>query len=203
MPNKSNLIRAMEEKTKVLIVPSLSGWEGRKLDEKLAGMGYETKLVEGAFGEIAGLELLSKSDYLTWKPDLVVAIGVGCIAIGTFVNAMRIMINPDFHYSEWIRDRKERGVYDDSQLSRVKRDCEDAEFDADLAKSLESKERSLRGEKPMLGIFTRESDDMADYKERYGDYELNHSLDLCKAESLDILAERIEQFLKEVARLKG
>lgn len=195
----------MEKKIKILIVPSLNGeWGAQKLGEKLADLGHEIKSIESAFGEIVGLRELSKSDYLAWKPDLVVAIGVGCIAVGTFVNAMRIMINPDYHYSdflkEWVRDRKERidsGIYDDDQLFEVKRDCEDAEYDARVAEILESKEKSLRGEKPMLGIFTQESEDIASYKERYGDYEMYPSLDFLKSESLDIIAERIELFLKE------
>lgn len=197
----------MEEKIKILIVPSLTGeWDAQKLGEKLASMGYETKLTEGSYGEIVGLRVLSESDYRDWKPDLVVAIGVGCIAVGTFVNAIRIMINPDYHYSDflkgWVRDRKERiacGMYKDDQLFEVKRDCDDAEYDARVAEDLESKEKSLKGEKPMLCIFTHESEDMADYKERYGDFEVNLSLSLLKNESLDVLAKRIDRFLKETA----
>ena len=198
----------MDEKIKILIVPSLNGeWSAQKLGEKLAGLGYEIKSIEGAFGEIVGLRELSKSHYREWKPDLVVAIGVGCITVGTFVNAMRIMINPDFHYSDflkkWVRDRQERidsGIYDDDQLFEVKRDCEDSEYDARVAEILESKEKSLRGEKPMLGIFTHESEDIASYKERYGDYEVNPSLDLDKSDTLDNLAKRIQLFLKETTR---
>ena len=173
----------------------------------VADMGYEIKLIEGAFGEIAGLQILSQSDYLNWKPDLVVAIGVGCIAVGTIVKAMRIMINPDFHYSDFLKKRirrcKERiesGIDDDTLPRMEEQNCKDAEFDAELAKDLESMEKSLRGEKPILGIFSHESDDMVDYEERYGDYEVNLSLDLDKSDSLDLLAKRIELFLKEIAR---
>ena len=195
----------MEEKIKIMIVPSLNGeWEARRLGEKLVGLGYEINFIKGAFGEIVGLKVLSQGDYLIWKPDLIVAIGVGCITVGTFVKAMRIMINPDFHYSdflkEWVNDRKKRiesGVYDDDQRLEVERDCKDAEYDAVIAETLESKAKSLRGEKPMLGIFTHESDDMADYKERYGDYETHLSIDLHNNDSLNILVSRIDQFLKD------
>lgn len=182
----------MEKKIKIMIVPSLnSGWDAQQLGERLAGLGYEIKLIEGAFGEIVGLRELSKSDYRAWKPDLVMAIGIGCITVGTFVNAMRIMINPDFHYSDFLKE----------WVHKAKRDCEDAEYDARVAERLESKENSLRGEKPMLGIFTYESEDIADYKERYGDYEEYFSLDLHKSESLDFIAERIERFLKETGHI--
>lgn len=195
----------MKEKIKILIVPSLNdNYNARKLGNKLAEMGYEIKLVDRAFDEICGLQMLSQNEYLGWKPDLVVATGMGCIVIGTFVNAIRVMINPDFHYSDfckkWVRDREERiknGMYEGSVLDEVKRACEDAEYDAGIAENLESKEMSKTGSKPILGIFTYESEEMAAYQERYGVYELNPSLDLSNSASLDQLASRIDQFLKD------
>lgn len=201
------MTKAMEEKIKILVIPSLnSEWEALKLGEKLDTKGYEIKVAEGAFGEIVGLETISKCDYLSFKPHLIVAIGVGCITVGTFGNAMRIMINPDFHYSDflndWIserEDRIERGAYDEKQLAQVIQDCSDADYDSGVAKSLESEENSVRGKEPMLGIFTYESENMRDYQARYGDYESHLDLNLNESDSLDILVARIERFLKDSA----
>ena len=194
----------MEEAIKILIVPSLDfDWEAEKLGEKLADMGYKIEMTEGAFGEICGLEYLARSNYQSCKPDVVLAIGIGCITVGKFVESTRIMINPNFHYSDflkkWVDEHEERiksGLCNESWVLQTKQDCKDAKYDAQVAERLESMDYSLRGKKPMLGIFTHESDNMADYEDRYGVYEVDLSLTLSKSESLDIIAKRIDLFLK-------
>ena len=195
----------MEVKNKILIVPSLYGeYCAQRLGEKLKGKGYEIKMVEGSFGEITGLLVISRSEYLTWKPDLVIGLGVGCIVIGAFDQAMRIMIDPDFHYSDFCKEEMHRyqelldtGIKDKSKKFEIERAYQDFKHDAELAEKLEHKEKSLRGEKPMLCIFTNETGDMADYEDRYGSYEVNLDIDLNKMASLDIMMESIERFLKE------
>lgn len=195
----------MEVKNKILIVPSLNGeYCARRLGEKLKGKGYEIKMVEGSFGEITGLLVISRNEYLTWKPDLVIGLGVGCIVIGTFDQTMRIMFDPDFHYSDFCKKELHRyhellnsGIKDKSQKFKIERDYQDAKYDAELAEKLESKEKSLRGEKPMMCIFTYETNNMTDYEDRYGSYELKLDIDLNKNASLDFMLESIERFLKE------
>ena len=95
-------------KKKILIAPDFymeeMNHEATRLKDRLTESGNEVtvaKIGKSLYDTLDNLE----EEYICFEPDLIVSFGLGCLLIGQFCNADRLMINPDYSLSKIAKEK--------------------------------------------------------------------------------------------------
>ena len=191
-------------KKKILIAPDFymeeMNHEATRLKDRLTESGHEVTVAKTGKSLYDTLDT-TEEEYICLEPDLIVSFGLGCLLIGQFCNADRLMINPNYSLSKLAKEKMD-------EYKRVLDYPEMENGDAYLigygeasrmyeeSMMLENPDTCLKDKGKVLGIF---SENFADeestkaYMERFGAYKVIPALDTGLTSGIDKIIEEIKE----------
>lgn len=158
-------------------------------------LAHNYKSIEVEIAKIQG-NLYDSEDYIEEKskkfqPDLTVSFGLGNLLIGLLSDYNRLMINPDFFFSN-----KELVMKDLDESLLTYKDI--SKFSGEVWQ-LESPSHNIKGKKYIHFLFDGNFDDKENMDEcykRFGRYEVIENLDLYSPSGIENIASEIIRNLK-------
>ena len=192
-------------KKKILIAPDFymeeTSREATRLRERLAVSGYEVTVAKIGKSLYDTLDK-TEEEYICSEPDLIVSLGLGCLLIGQFCNADRLMINPDYSLSKLAKEKMDeyKKVLDLPEIENGDAyliGYAEASRMYEESMMLENPDICLKGKGKVLGIFSENFSDEEStqaYMERFGAYKVIPALDTGLTSSIDKIIEEIKEF---------
>ena len=174
--------------------------EATKLQEKLTEAGCEVSVAKIGKSLYDTLDK-TEEEYICSEPDLIVSFGLGCLLIGQFCNADRLMVNPDYSLSKLAKEKMDvyKKVLDYPEMENGDAyliGYAEATRMYEESMMLENPDTCLKGKGKVLGIF---SENFADeestraYMGRFGAYKVIPDLDTGLTSGIDKIIEEIKE----------